>query len=163
MSFSSDQPILINQLPQTVNLPEIREGQLFQDQLEDLLRNISNNCNGKTGGLFTLQEQFNSDQYYQTYVSGQPIKFRNVYRKVMDFVNENGGNIAGSASVNFAHGISSVKESATIWANCTATDGRIFSVMYPNIYITSTRAYFTNPYTVALSQCDVVIQILKEV
>ena len=163
MSFSSDQPTLINQLPQTVNLPTIGDSQLFQDQLEDLLRNISNNCNGKTGGLYTLQEQFNSEQYYQTYVSGQPIKFRNVYRKVMDFIDENGGNIGGSASVDFAHGISSIQESAGIWAHCTSVDGRRFTASGPNIYVTSTRAYFTNPYTAALTQCDLVIQILKEV
>ena len=160
MSFSSNEPALINQLPQTVNLPNISNGELFQDQLEDMLRNITNNSNGKTGGLYSLQEYYNSNQYY---IQGNPQRFRNVYRKVLDFVQENGGNIAGSASVDFAQSITSVQESACIYANCTATDGRIFSVMYPNVYITSTRAYFVNPYTVALSQCDVVIQILKEV
>lgn len=159
MSFSNDQPILINQLPITVNLPKVREGELFQIQLENLLRDISNNVNGKEGGLFSLQELYNSQQYY---IQGNPQRFRNVYRKVMDFVEENGGNIGASASVSFAHGISSVQESAGIYANCTATDGRRYTVVYPDVYIDSTTAYFTNPYTVALSQVDVVIQILKE-
>lgn len=162
MSFSSDQPTLINQLPQTVNLPSIKEGHLFQDQLEDLLRNISNNCNGKTGGLFIQQELFNSDQYYKDYEAGKPTAFRNVYRKVIDFIDENGGDIPASASLPFAHGISNIKECATIWANCTATDGTLFTVMYPNAYIDSTTAYFTNPVAVPLSQCDFIIQVLKE-
>lgn len=159
MSFSNDQPILINQLPITVNLPKVKESELFQVQLENLLRDISNNVNGKEGGLFSLQELYNSQQYY---IQGNPQRFRNVYRKVMDFVEENGGNVGASASVSFAHGISSVEESAGIYANCTATDGRIFTVVYPDVYIDSTTAYFTNPYIVALSQVDVVIQILKE-
>lgn len=160
MSFSSNEPALINQLPQTVNLPDSKNPELFKDQLEDLLRNITNNCNGKTGGLYSLQEYYNSNQFY---IQDNPQRFRNVYRKVMDFVQENGGNVAGSASVDFAHGISSVKQSAGIYAHCTATDGRIFTCVYPDIYITDTRAYFTNPYTVALSQVDVVIEVLKEV
>lgn len=159
MSFSSNDPAIINQLPQTVNLPSLKDPDLFKDQVEDFLRNISNNCNGKEGGLFTLQELYSSQQYY---IQGNPQKFRNVYRKVMDFVEENGGNIAGSGSVNFAHGISSVKESATIYANCTATDGRVFTVVFPDVWINSTNAYFSNPIAVDLSQCDVIIQILKE-
>lgn len=159
MSFSSDKAILINQLPQTINLPEIKNQELFKDQLENLLRNITNNVNSKEGGLFSLAEQFSSQQYY---IQGNPQKYRNVYRKVMDFIDENGGNIAGSASVSFAHGISGIQESAGISANCTATDGRRFTVVYPDVYVDSTTAYFTNPYTVALSQCDVIIQVLKE-
>lgn len=159
MSFSSDNPQITNQLPVTINLPQMDKKELFQERLDKLLKDISNTTNTKTGGLYTLNEFGSSEQYY---TQGNPQKFRNVYRKTLDFVNLNGGNIGASASVSFVHGISSVAESAGIYAHCTTTDGRLFTVVYPDVYIDATTAFFTNPDAVALTQCDVVINVLKE-
>lgn len=159
MSFSSDNPQIINQVQQTINLPKVSEGPLFQERLEELLRSIANSVNSKEGGLYSLDEKGSSEQFY---IQGNPQRFRNVYRKVLDFVNLNGGNIGAGAAVNFAHSITGVAESAGIYAHCTATDGRRFTVVFPDVWIDATNAYFTNPIAVALSQCDVIINVLKE-
>jgi hypothetical protein len=160
MSFSSDNPQIINQVQITVNLPDLDNKKLFQERLEYILKTMANSINSKEGGLYTLAETGSSEQYY---IQGNPQKFRNVYRKVMDFVEENGADIPASGSVNFAHGISSVVESGRIYANCTATDGRRFTVVFPDVWIDATNAYFVNPVAFDLTQCDIIIQVLKEV
>jgi hypothetical protein len=159
MSFSSDNAQITNQLPQTINLPSIKDP-IFIERLEELLRNISNSSNQKQNGLYTLEEKGSSEQYY---IQGNPQRFRNVYRKVLDFVNLNGGNIGAFSLVSFSHGISNVQESAGIKAHCTATDGRHFTVVFPDVWIDATDAFFDNPIGVTLSQVDVVIPVLKEV
>lgn len=158
MSFSSNEPSITNQLPLTVNLPDIARGELFQDRLQDIIKEMTLVVNSKEGGLYSLQEKFSSQTYFTI---GDPQTFRNVYRKVLDFVNLNSGNIGASATVSFVHGITGVDESAMIYANCTATDGRRFSVVFASVWITGTTAFFTNPIAVALTQCDVVINCLK--
>lgn len=161
MSYNSNLPSLTNQLPTTINFPAISNSpQEFQDNLETLLRTVCYIINQKEGGLYNLVEQASAMQYFR---QSNPQQFRNAYRLTMDFVNLNGGNIAASATISFPHNIDGIKESAGITANCTATDGRIFTVVYPNVWVTATNAFFVNPVAVPLSQCDVVINILKEV
>lgn len=160
MSFSNDNAQITNQLPTTVNLPDFEEKQIYKEAIEKLFRDHANTVNTKSGGLFTLNETGNSEQFY---IQGNPQRFRNVYRKTLDFVNLNGGNIAGGAAVNFAHGISSVQESAGMYAHCTDVSGLRFTIVYPDVYINATNAFVTNPSASALTQCDVVIQVLKEV
>lgn len=159
MSFSSDNSQIFNQSQLTINLPPVSNPELFNSVLTNLLRNMSNSLNSKEGGLYTLDEKGNSEQFY---IQGNPQKFRNVYRKVLDFVQLNGANIGASASVNFPHNVNSMLESAGIYAHCTATDGRIFTVVFPDVWADSTDAYFVNPIAVELSQCDVVLNYLKE-
>ena len=160
MSFSSDQPQITNQLPQTINLPSIKDKpELFAERVEDLLRQISNSVNSKSGGLKSQAETGASKQFYK---QDNPQQFRNVYNKTLDFVQLNGANIAASDSVNFAHNITSLEESAGIFAHCTAADGRRFTVVFPDVWADSTDAYFVNPIAVELSQCDVELNILKE-
>lgn len=161
MAFSSDIPQITNQLPFTINLPDIKNTSLFQDALEDLLRNISNAVNAKEGGLYNLFEQASSQQYY---IQNNTGRFRNVYRKVMNFVNLNGGNIpAAAVALAFPHNMTGVQQSAGITANCTAIDGRRFTVVFPEVWIDATFAYFTNISGSDLSQCDIIINILKQV
>lgn len=159
MAFSSNQPQITNQLPFTINLPDIRKTDLFQNQLDILLRTITSAVNQKEAGLYNLVEQSSNQQYFQ---QGNIQNFRNVYRKVMDFVNLNSGNIAGLATVFFPHGISNITESAGIQANCTDTNGKRFSLVFPNVWVDSINAYFVNPFNVPLTQCDIIINILKE-
>lgn len=159
MTFSSDIPAISNQAPQTINLPDLDKPELFQERLEQLLRYMNDAINAKEGGLYTLNETITSEQYY---IQSNPQKFRNVYRKTFDFVFLNGANIGAGAAVNFPHNITSLLESAFIYANCTATDGRRFSVVFPDVWADSTDAFFVNPIAVTLSQCDVILNVLKE-
>lgn len=158
MSFSSDNPLITNQLPQTINLPEIKQGDLFQERLEELLREISNSVNSKEGGLYSLVETGSSELFY---TQGSPQRFRNVYRKVLDFIDLNGANIGAGAAVDFPHNIGGVFESAGIYAHCTATDGRRFTIVFPDVWIDGADAFIVNPIAVELTQCDVVINVLK--
>lgn len=159
MSFSSDKAQIVNQAPLTINLPSLQNPTLFTERLEDLLQNFSNTINSKEGGLYTLDEKGSSEQFY---IQGNPQRYRNVYRKTLDFVNLNGGNIAAAAAVNFPHDITGIVESAGVYAHCTTTDNRFFTVVFPDIYLDATNAYFTNPLGVALTQCDVIANVLKE-
>ena len=160
MSFSSDNPQVTNQMPQTINLPEIQQPELFQERLEDLLRDMANNMNGKIGGIYDQSEKGTSEQYFNL---NNPQKYRQVYRKTFDMQNINGANIASGATVGpIAHNISQLKESAHIWANCTSTTGISFSLMGPDIYADGTNISFTNSTALTLSQADMVVNYLKE-
>lgn len=159
MTFSSDIPGVSNQAPQTINLPDLSKPELFQERLEQLLRYMNDAINAKEGGLYTLNETITSEQYF---IQNNPQKFRNVYRKILDFVNLTGGNVGPNDSPSYPHEITGIEESAFIYANCTATDGRRFSVVFPDVWADNTNAYFVNPIAVELSQCDVILNVLKE-
>ena len=158
MSASSDNSQITNQLPQTVNLPSLDNGREFVGYLERQLRNISNTVNGKSGGLNTLNETITGDQYYTT---GDPQKFRNVFRKTFDLVEINGGNIPPGALAPVSHNITSIFESAGIYAHCTSVTGEIFTLVYPDIYLNATNILFNNPLGVNLKQADIVCNYLK--
>ena len=160
MSFSNDIPGISNQLPINVNLPPFSHERIFLDKLEDALNQITETLNSKEGGLYSLKEVFSFEQFYK---QGDVGATRNSYRKVLDFVNLNAANISASASINFAHGISSVEESSGIYAHCTAENGYRFTVVYPYVYCDASNAYFTNPVAFNLTQCDIILNILKEV
>ena len=158
MSFSSDQPQVINQLPQTVNLPDMKDQALFKDEIEELFKNIADTVNGKTGGLYSLQERGSSVQYYSK--TNENV-LRDVYRKTFDLAQLNGGSILASQTIQFQHEFTNLHESAGIYAHCTSVDGIFFTTTFPNIRLNRTSIVFTNPYTQALTQCDVVANILK--
>lgn len=159
VSFSSDNAQVTNQIPQTINLPKIKEADLFQERLEELLRNVANNVNGKIGGVYDNSEKGTGEQYF---VDNNPQKYRQVYRKTFDMVDLNGGNIGVGATVTSVHNISQVKESAKVWANCASTTGRCFSLMNENIYADATNVSFTNSTAFTLNQADVIVNIMKE-
>ena len=158
MSFSSDDAQVTNQIPQTVNLPDIEDKEAFSEKIESLFKDVADTLNGKEGGLNILQEKGTGAQYYNKDPEGT---LRNVYRKTFDFVNLNGGSIDGSETVQYPHGITNLKESAGITAHCTSVDGVFFTAAYPDICLNKTSIIFTNPYTEALVQCDVVANYLK--
>lgn len=157
MSFSSDNAIQVNQLPLSIDFPEDL-GELVKS-LELIYKRIANCVNTKEGSLYSLQELGNFNQYFTT---NNPQQFRNVYRKVFDMVNLNGGNIAGGATVNFAHNISGIQSATLIYASCTSTDNQYFTVVYPNTRLDATQVYFTNPLpATALSAVYVIAEYLK--
>jgi len=156
MAFSSDQPLVSNQLPISIEFPE--EQPLFVDTLTQMYKRIADSVNRKEGSVYSIQENATFKQYP---TAGNPQQFKNVYRKTFDLVNLNGGNIAGGATVNFAHGITGIVCGALIYAGCASTDPRYFTVVYPNIYLDATNVVFTNPLGSAVTQCYAVAEYLK--
>lgn len=78
MGFSSDNPLMSNQLPLSIELPEDKIE--FNTYLTQLLRMSSNAVNTKEGALYMPQELATFQQYF----SADPLVTRNVYRKVVD-------------------------------------------------------------------------------
>ena len=117
MSFSSDQPTLVNQLPLSMDFPD--DPVKFKEILTLLYKRIANAVNTKEGGLFSLAEQFDFQQYF---IQGNPNNFRNVYRKTFDMVNLNGGPIAPGATVTFAHNINGIVDPTHIYGAATNSD-----------------------------------------
>ena len=140
MTINSNQPLQINQLPTSLDLPV--EYEAFRDVLSLLLRRIIDAVNKKEGSLYYLQELGNFQSYF---MPDAPYVFRDVYRYVFDLVSLNGGNIAESASVSFAHGIVGLTNGTLVYASCTATTGETFTSVYPDAYMDQTYIYFTNP------------------
>jgi hypothetical protein len=158
MSFSSDDALISNQMPQTVNLPDMEEPENFTNKIEDLFKDVADSLNGKEGGLVSLQEKGTGAQYYNKDNEGA---LRNVYRKNFDVVSLNGGSIGGGETIQFAHEITNLCESAGILANCTTVDGLFFTASHPDVCLNRTSVIFINPETEALVQCDVVANYLK--
>ncbi len=168
MSFSNDQPIQVNQLPISVIFP--KDQVKFLDILTELYKRIANCVNTKEGGLFTLQELFDSQQYF---TQGKPGIFRNVYRKVFDMVDLNGGPIAPGVTVTFPHNIVGIIATAHIYGGATNSDVPIkfIPLNYVSatvitkqieIYLDPTNVTLINGATQsALTQAYVVAEYLK--
>lgn len=158
MSFSSDNALLLNQLPISIEVPDPKDPG-FLDILTLLLKQINGSVNTKENSLYLLQE---TGSFKKLFVVDNPQKTRNAYRRVFDLVKLNSGNISAGATVTFPHGISGIKETMMIYANCTSTEPRYFSIMNEKVYLTPTQVVFTNPSAAALTQCDVVAEYVKE-
>lgn len=167
MSFSSDSALLVNQLPISVEFP--REEDKFYETLTLLYKRIANSVNNKEGGLFSLQELYNSQLYFTL---GQPNNFRNVFRKVFDMVSLNGGNIAAGATVSAAHNISGLVAPTHIYGAATNSDATVRYMPLPyvsstatrciEIYLTPTNVVLINGATqTALTQAYIVAEYVK--
>lgn len=157
MSFSSDGALLINQLPLSQEFPE--DDARFLETLTLWAKQVASAVNSKEGGLFSLQELFNSHQYF---TQGNPNVFRNVYRKTFDLVDLNGGNIGAGATVAFPHNITGLLAATIVYAGCTSVTLTYFSVMgQPSVYLDAVNVNFTNPLGVALNSVLVVAEYLK--
>lgn len=103
MSFSSDQPLLSNQLPISVELPR-DNNDLLVETLELLYKRIANSTNSKVGGLYNLVENAAFQQYFSPQATvtatGNAFAYRDVYRKTFEI-----GAIAAGATLTTAHGI----------------------------------------------------------
>ena len=156
MSSSSNNPLQINQLPVSFEIPKNSD---LTEIISLLYRRISRAVNTKTGSLYDLQELGNFNQFF---TPGTPFAYRPVYRYVFDLVAQNGGNIAGGATVNFVHNINGIKYAALIYASCTSAAGDLFTVVYPNATMTLTNVNFVNPLpATALTAAYLVGEYLK--
>lgn len=157
-SNTSDLALTVNQLPITVDIP--KDPERFYEYLSLHIKRTSNVVNTKTGGLYNLEELYNSNQFF---TPSNPNVFRNVYRNVFDLVLLNGGNIGAGATVVFPHNINGLFQTALIYASCKSTDvsPKFFTVVYPDVFLDSVNINFTNPLAVTLSQCVVIAEYLK--
>lgn len=156
MAFSNDQPLVSNQLAISVDFP--KDPELLVTQITDTYKKIANVMNTKVGGLFNPNEVAT----YKLLASTTPEQQnRNVYRKVFDLVDLNGGNIGAGAAVSFAHNITGLVNTMVIYASCTSVTPTYFTVVYPDVYLDATNVNFTNPLGVALSQAIVIAEYVK--
>ena len=114
MGFSSDQPLLTNQVVTSVNLPSVEDQELFNDRLEARLSKMADIVNTKEGALYSLKEQATFQQYY---VVGDPQATRNVYRRVINF-----GALPDTDSKPIAHGVTFSTDSRLTRLYGAATD-----------------------------------------
>lgn len=158
MTASSNQPLVSNQLPLTIDLP--KEEKELREFFTDYLRRNSNIMNTKEGAYYLPQELAN---YKQLYTRGNNQKLRNGYRRVFDLIALNGGNIGAGATVSFAHNIQGLAGTLIIYASCTSIVPNYFSVMgYPDVYLDATNVNFTNPTVQILNQVDVIAEYVKQ-
>lgn len=109
---SSDQPLVANQLPISVDFPQ--DPQEFINTISLLYKRIANSVNTKEGALYLPQELATFQQYF---TPNDPQKLRNVYRKVIDF-----GALPNTAVKLVAHGIAFNSEFTTTRIYGSATD-----------------------------------------
>lgn len=156
--FSQDQALINDSLPISVDFED--SGDQLIPTISLIYKRIANSVNAKESALYSLQEKGTFQLYF---ISTNPLRFRNVYRKCFDMVNLNAGvNIPAGGTVTFPHNITGLHQSALIYANATNTIGQRFSFMYPNVYLNSTNVVVVNPDAAnALTQCDVIANYLK--
>ncbi len=116
MSFSSDKPLLSNQLPISVELPR-DDNELLVEILELLYKRIANSVNTKVGALYNLQEIASFGQYFTpaatVALTGNAFAYRDVYRKTFEI-----GAIAAGATLTTAHGITGLVALTTVYGAC---------------------------------------------
>lgn len=157
MSFTSNQPLLVNQLPLSVDFPKDQDK--FLEVITEIYKRIANSVNTKEGGLYSLQELFNSIQYF---TPNNPNNFRNAYRKTFDVVALNGTPIPPAGVVTFPHQIMGIKSATHIYASCTSTDPQYFTVVYPYVILDNDNFIFTNPLpSTSLTTVYLIAEYLK--
>ncbi len=158
MAFSSDQPLLSNQLSLSIDYPKPEEPDFLGTISLDRKR-IVDAINTKEGALYLLQEIAN---FKQIFTPNKPFTNRNSYRFTYDVVQLNGGNIPAGASRSFPHGITSLRDAVLIYASCTSVTGLRFTVTYPYATLDIGNINFTNPLPAdALSQVMFVAEYTK--
>lgn len=162
---SSDQPLVANQLPISVEFP--RDQQDFINTVSLLYKRIANSVNTKEGALYLPQELATFQQYF---TPNDPQTLRNTYRKTFDMVSLNGGNIAAGATVSFAHNISSLVACTRIYGTATTSNAPVRYVPLPyvsqvaaediQIYLTPTNVVLVNGNSI-LTQAYITAEYLK--
>lgn len=168
MSFTSDKPIQVNQLPISIDFPKDQDK--FMEAVTLFAKRVVNTLNTKEGGLFSLQELFDSQQYF---ISGNPNQFRNVYRKVFDIIALNGAPLAPGATFSQPHSIQGFSILTHLYGGATNSDNPPKFIPMPynsattltnqtESYVTSQNIVVINGATqTALTQCYIVVEFLK--
>tara|TARA_R110000868_G_scaffold324167_2_gene585054 strand:+ start:1469 stop:1942 length:474 start_codon:yes stop_codon:yes gene_type:complete len=156
MSYSSDQPLLSNQLTSNIEF-DVKKPE-FNDILNLQYRRIVDSVNSKEGAFYLLKELAN---FKQIYTLNNPQKNRNSYRTTLDIINLNGGVIAPAGNANVDHGISNATDSVLIYCSCKNSAGQLFTLVYPDAYITATKAVVNNISASNITQAMFVAEYTK--
>lgn len=156
MGFSSDQPLVSDQISPYIDLP--KEFPEMRNNLILYLKKLADVINKKEGSVYSLAENATFNQYP---VTSNPQSTRNVYRKCFDMVDLNGGNIASGATVFFPHNITGIVQGTMITVGCASTTNQFFTVVYPDCYMDATNVYFTNPNPSAVTKATMVCEYMK--
>jgi hypothetical protein len=122
MGFSSDQPLVSNQLPVSTEFSHnVEEYEDFVEDLELLYKRVAASVNTKVGGLFVPYEVATFKQFPLRSTTAPfpylPQQFTNVYRKTVDF-----GALPNTALKSVAHGITFTANSKATMIYAAATD-----------------------------------------
>lgn len=174
MSISSNAPLLLNQLPVSVEFTT--NPKELQETLSLLYKQIAAAVNSKEGASYVLFEQGNFDQYFAylpASTTPSPNVFRPVYRKVFDMVVMNGGPILAGSTASFAHGIAGITQTTRIYGSATNSDAPVKYLPLPyasatlvtsqiQIYLTPTNVVLVNGSTqTSLTKATIVAEYLK--
>jgi hypothetical protein len=171
MSFSSDKPLLANQLPISIDFPSPDKKE-FLDILSLTYKRIADSVNTKEGGLYLLQELATFNQFF-TLNNNRINRF--VYRTTFDMVNLNGGPIGTGTTASFAHNITGVNTPTNIYGTATTSTGKFIPLPYVDvttesseiqIYATSTNIVLVTGATIdgganTLTQAYIIFEYTK--
>lgn len=161
--FSSDQPLVANQLPISVEFP--RDQQEFINTISLLYKRIANAVNTKEGALYLPQELATFQLYF---TPNDPQRLRNVYRKTIDF-----GSLPNTAAKAVPHGITFNSNFSTTRIYGSATDPvNLVYIPLPfadptpanniSLFLDSTNVYVTAGSNRSnFTRCTVVIEYVK--
>lgn len=166
---SSDNALIVNPLPISENVPQ--DPADTQRFLSYYTRRVASTVNSKESALYSLQE---IGTFKQIFTTGDPLKFRNIYRFCMDFVDQNGGNLTAVGSpYSFAHNITGIDTPTMLSGTGTTTEAtpRFIPIPYVDasaigdqiqLHVTSTDIVVTMGATApTLSQCYVLFEYTK--
>jgi hypothetical protein len=171
MTYPTQREQAINQVPLSIEFSsDPREN---QETLSLMYKRLAQAINTKTGGLFSLAEQVNAEQYSIKQPTNATQVFDNVYRKTFDMVALNGGAIAAGATITFPHLILGITSTAHIYGSATNSDTPIKYLPLPyvsatlitdqvQIYLTPTNVVLINGSTQSiLTSATIVAEYLK--
>ena len=161
--FSSDNALVANQLPISVDFPADQRN--FLDAITLLYKRIASAVNTKEGALYLPQELATFQQYF---TPSDPQRLRAVYRKVVDF-----GALPNTGAKAVAHGISFTSDFSTTRIYASATDPvNLIYVPIPfadvtpansiSLFLDGTNIYITTGINRSnFTRCTVVIEYVK--
>lgn len=143
MSFSSDNPLLSNQLPISVDFPE--EQKELRESITETYKKTASTVNMKVDGSYLPEETGSFKQYFSPNDSQQN---RNGYRKLVDF-----GALPNTAVKTVAHGIT-FDASSTLTQLYAAASDPVNLLYIPIPYASPTLA---NNIEISLDATNVII------
>lgn len=164
MAFSSDRPLQSNQVSISLEVPK-PDDPAFVETMSLYLKRMADSMNTKEGALYTLKEVATFQQYF---TAGDPLKTRNVYRKVVNF-----GALPNTAAATVAHDIAFNADFSLTRMYGAATDPAAFQYL-PLPYASPTAAncielsadatnviITTGSDRTAFTRCTVVLEYTK--
>lgn len=157
MSFSSDQPLLSNQLPISLELPR-ENSEKFYEILELFIKRIVNAVNFKEGSLYDLNEVANFQQFF---TDGDVQNFRPGYRFTYRY---------DGTSATITHNISGITECTRIYGTAVTAAGDFIPLPYVSptaanqigLSVTSTQIIISKGGSApALTKGIIVLEYLK--